>query len=137
MPAEKRTVRSELKEFCAEIREWFRKWRWRKRLRTVSGAGYQSPDGPTLADQVITFTPLTVDKIDEDANPANERIRAASQRICPVTRQPLTADRPMYQCRECGMSYSLEGWEFLRKTAKGQCCGCRSANTVLPAVTEH
>lgn len=50
--------------------------------------------------------------------------------VCPVTRQPLVAGQPFYQCLQCGMAYSDAGWEFLRKTNKGRCCGCESRKTV-------
>ncbi len=50
--------------------------------------------------------------------------------VCPVTRQPLVAGQPFYQCIQCGMAYSDAGWEFLRKADKGRCCGCERRKTV-------
>ena len=55
--------------------------------------------------------------------------------ICPVTRQPLEIGQPLFQCLQCGMNYSAEGWKFLQQADKGRCCGCESRNTVKPAVT--
>jgi hypothetical protein len=52
--------------------------------------------------------------------------------VCPVTRQSLTNDAPLYLCRDCNTAYSAEGWLFLRETDKGRCCQCRHIGSVLP-----
>lgn len=52
--------------------------------------------------------------------------------VCPVTRQQLEWGTKILQCRVCKMSYSVEGWDFLRKTDGGRCCGCRQKKTVVP-----
>ncbi len=83
----------------------------------------------------ITFMPLDA----EAGIPVSGTGKAAGPivhlgNVCPVTRQSINPESKVYQCRQCGIYYSPEGWEFLRQTAKGQCCGCRSVNTVLPVV---
>ena len=50
--------------------------------------------------------------------------------VCPVTRQTLSPNRPLFQCEHCGLCYSPEGWDFLRKEARGVCCNCNARNTV-------
>ncbi|HLK56972.1 MAG TPA: SWIM zinc finger family protein [Chthonomonadaceae bacterium] len=52
--------------------------------------------------------------------------------ICPITRQPITGDRTIYQCRRCNTSYSPEGWEFLQQADKGRCCSCHARDTIAP-----
>lgn len=57
---------------------------------------------------------------------------------CPVTRQRLDGSRPIYRCLSCGMCYSHEGWEFLRRADGGACCGCgeRKSVTLAPRSSE-
>jgi hypothetical protein len=52
--------------------------------------------------------------------------------VCPVTRMKLKPGMPLFRCINCKMTYSREGWEFLRDVARGECCGCRSTNTIQP-----
>lgn len=59
---------------------------------------------------------------------------ASGKLVCPVTRQPLNPNRTMFQCSHCGLCYSPEGWDFLRKEARGCCCNCNARNTVKEAV---
>ena len=63
----------------------------------------------------------------EDGQPSP----AAENCVCPVTRKPLEWGTKIYQCRKCKMSYSVEGWEFLRKVDGGRCCGSRCKKTVV------
>lgn len=50
--------------------------------------------------------------------------------VCPVTRQIIDPLQGYYQCGQCGTAYSLEGWEFLKDMAEGECCACRTQNTI-------
>ena len=52
--------------------------------------------------------------------------------ICPVTRKSLRRGSLFYLCRDCNTAYSVEGWEFLRRTDKGRCCNCRHIGSVVP-----
>lgn len=61
--------------------------------------------------------------------------RASGKLVCPVTRQPLSPTRTLFQCGHCGLCYSPEGWEFLRKEARGCCCNCQARNTVKEVVS--
>jgi hypothetical protein len=54
--------------------------------------------------------------------------------LCPVTRQVLTPGSKVYQCQQCHMVYSTEGWAFLCEADKGRCCGCSSQKTVLVTI---
>jgi hypothetical protein len=150
MSAEKRTVGSEIREFFAEIQEGWRGWRTRTggRTRTDAGRAHSAALPPDMtvtqltgdpADEAdeITFTPLDPGA---DATPMTTGkdkpagVAALATSICPVTRQAINLKGTVYQCRLCGIYYSPEGWEFLRETARGQCCGCRNVKTVLPVV---
>ncbi len=50
--------------------------------------------------------------------------------LCPITRQTLDGDRAIYRCERCQISYSEEGWQFLRDMDHGRCCGCQSRNSI-------
>ena len=52
--------------------------------------------------------------------------------LCPVTRQPITKSRTIYQCRQCQTSYSPEGWEFLQQSDQGRCSTCHQRKTIAP-----
>ena len=54
--------------------------------------------------------------------------------LCPVTRQMLTPGSKVYQCQQCRMVYSTEGWAFLCEADKGRCCGCGSQKTVFMTI---
>ena len=54
--------------------------------------------------------------------------------LCPVTRQVLTPGSKVYQCQQCRMVYSIEGWACLREADKGRCCNCGSQKTFLVAI---
>jgi hypothetical protein len=83
----------------------------------------------------ITFTPLDIEaNATTPTTGSGARNPVPPATVCPITRQPLNPVGKVYRCRQCGISYSPEGWDFLRQTSKGQCCGCRSVNTVLPVV---
>ena len=64
---------------------------------------------------------------------ASEREQGLVGSICPITRQNLSTARRIYRCRRCRLAYSIEGWEFLQEVSRGECCGCRCANTIFPA----
>ena len=137
MAVEKRTVKSEMREFFAEINDHYQKWRLRGRAQPISRIDTSRSDTLTPEPSEITFTPITLDM--DDVQPAGgpgaqTEAGAAAIAVCPITRQTLKPATRMYQCRQCGIYYSTEGWEFLRQTARGQCCGCRGVNTVLPVV---
>jgi hypothetical protein len=140
MATEKRTARSEVHDFFAEIKETYQNWRTRGSAQPASRTDTPHVDRSepaTPAVSEITFTPVALEA--EDAGQVGHRIEGTNTPvpadiICPITRQTLTPASNMYQCRQCGIYYSTEGWEFLRQTAKGQCCGCRGVNTVLPVV---
>lgn len=144
MTAEKRTVRSEIREFCEEIRAGFQTWRGHRQIRADVARDLPSEE-TTAQEEAILFTPLPLDAdvsgmIGSQAAAApptaggkpGGAVTAAG--VCPVTRQRLDPASKIYQCRQCGIYYSAEGWEFLLQNAKGQCCGCRSVKTVLPVV---
>jgi hypothetical protein len=50
--------------------------------------------------------------------------------LCPITRQTLDTDRTIYRCERCQLSYSEEGWQFLREMDHGRCCGCQARNSI-------
>jgi len=75
----------------------------------------------------IVFTPLTPTTATAATLPSRDVAL-----ICPVTRQPVKPGNGAYQCTNCKMAYSLEGWQFLRENARGRCCGCNGKNTVIP-----
>ena len=108
--------------------------RFRRLVARLRGeAPPATPYGPeTQAEREMDFQPLSpiagssTGKASGAGNPRDVNC------VCPVTRRPLRAGMRIYQCRECKMSYSPEGWEFLRKTDRGRCCGCRSARTIFP-----
>ena len=54
----------------------------------------------------------------------------AETQVCPVTRQTLSYDQPLYRCEACSTTYSADGWDFLRKADNGKCCNCQEKNTV-------
>ena len=66
------------------------------------------------------------------ANPVPIRASSAAsvKLVCPITRQPLNPNRLLLQCSHCGLCYSPEGWDFLRKQSRGCCCNCNARNTV-------
>ena len=70
--------------------------------------------------------------VETPARPQNTPAEKRDKLICPVTRQTLEVGQPLFQCRQCGMNYSAEGWKFLQQADKGRCCGCESRNTVTP-----
>lgn len=51
---------------------------------------------------------------------------------CPITRHTLVPGQLLYQCQQCGLTFSKEGWQFLKKVDRGRCCGCHSRNTIRP-----
>jgi hypothetical protein len=50
--------------------------------------------------------------------------------LCPITRLPLDADRVIYRCERCQLSFSEEGWQFLKEMDRGRCCGCQGLNCI-------
>lgn len=81
------------------------------------------------ADSVIEFRLL--DALSPGAEGPSER----AANVCPVTRQPLRPEDRLYRCRNCHLTYSLLGWDFLKANAHGQCCGCGARDTVFPLVS--
>src|SRR5579872_2226833 len=92
---------------------------WNRLVRSLPlrGARIVELEPPELRE--IDFQPITPASASSRALPSGERVW-----ICPVTRQSLTPGNGVWQCTQCKMPYSREGWEFLRKTARGRCCGC-------------
>ncbi len=74
------------------------------------------------ADSEILFEPI-------DPSSSSNAMDAADF-TCPVSRLPINSQKGFYQCMQCGTAYSIEGWEFLKEMAEGECCACRSKNTV-------
>lgn len=68
------------------------------------------------------------------AAPPKRSSSTADKLVCPVTRQTLKPGRTLLQCAQCGLYYSPEGWEFLRKEARGHCCNCNARNTVKEVI---
>lgn len=50
--------------------------------------------------------------------------------LCPVTRQTLDEGRMIYRCVRCHLSFSAEGWQFLKEMDRGRCCGCQGRNCI-------
>ena len=50
--------------------------------------------------------------------------------VCPITRLPLDSGRMIYRCERCQLSYTEEGWQFLKEKDRGRCCGCRARNCI-------
>jgi hypothetical protein len=101
--------------------------------QSVSQRDHGSPDG-----EEIVFT--TLDPVASPADVSRQGDAVPGSRpgeescVCPVTRQSLRRGQKIYQCRQCKIAYSPEGWEFLRKMERGRCCGCKGKDTVFPFV---
>jgi hypothetical protein len=50
--------------------------------------------------------------------------------LCPITRLPLDASRVIFRCQRCQLSFSEEGWQFLKEMDRGRCCGCQGRNCI-------
>jgi hypothetical protein len=138
MTAQKRTMTSEMHEFFAEIRDRWRQWRAGRRPSRTAPKAHITVE--TLPDELaeISFTPIELEaETGQRTGAIGRAARGASvpaANVCPITRQTLYPAGKIYRCRQCGISYSPEGWDFLRQTSKGECCGCHNVNTVLPVV---
>ena len=104
-------------------------------LPSASSAGVQSLPARTLACKhvvAILLAYLHPDEAPDALNTLNTlpSVVARPPLVCPVTRQTLDPARPLYQCEQCGTSFSAEGWKFLQDADKGRCCACDTRNTI-------
>ena len=79
----------------------------------------ETPDNPE-----IDFRPLSLQEA--------AALGADTALVCPVTRQSLQRGDALFLCSNCNTAYSVEGWNFLRKTDRGRCCQCRHIGAVKP-----
>ncbi len=104
---------------------------WERWIALLSRMGIFSRDLP-LADAPAAEEPEDPSIEFRSLDPSQAAaLGSHAALICPVTRKSLQKGSPLYLCRECNTAYSVEGWDFLRKTDRGRCCNCRRIGTVV------
>jgi hypothetical protein len=118
----------EFRELVAEVRQSFANWRARRRAEPDI---VLSDLADSDLDQIL-FKPLdpSVANQLDDANTLASPGKDVREAVCPITRQTVDLERGCYVCRACGISYSREGWAFLRKENRGDCCQCGCHDSV-------
>ncbi len=70
-----------------------------------------------------------------DRNVFNSPASTENVSVCPITRHPLDVHHLFYRCERCSLSFSVEGWDFIKRLDRGRCCGCHTRGTIRPVPT--